>query len=118
MPRRRARRTVRRTSLSKNPAALYVYVVELDPKAARKLHRHPNGSPVLYIGQSGIDPRQRFDQHQRGGMYASDIVRRFGRRLIPELTSGPYPDRPAAERAERETARRLSRQGWIVAGGH
>lgn len=100
------------------PATLYVYAIELDPAAASKLHRHPDGSPVLYIGQTGVDPRQRFAQHKRGGMYGSDVVRRFGRRLLPGMTSGPYPTRDAAERAEKETARRLKAEGWIVAGGH
>jgi len=100
-----------------NPATLYVYVVELDPEAARKVHQEPNG-PVLYVGQTGLDPRQRFAQHQRGGWYGSDIVRRFGRRLLPQMTSGPYPTRDAAEAAEKETARRLAAEGWVVAGGH
>jgi hypothetical protein len=113
------RRARRHTPRRPNPvAALYVYVVELAPEAARKVHKTPNGQPVLYIGQTGLDPRQRFAQHQRGGQYGSDIVRRYGRRLLPELTSGPYPDRDAAERAERETARRLASEGWMVAGGH
>ena len=113
--------TVRRSrqyTQRENPATLFVYVVELAPEAARKVHQEPNGNPVLYIGQTGLDPRQRFAQHQRGGWFGSDIVRRFGVRLLPKLTSGPYPDRDAAEAAEKETARRLAADGWIVAGGH
>lgn len=111
----RARRHVPRP----NPvAALYVYAVLLAPEAARKLHQIPNGTPILYIGQTGLTPAARFAQHKRGGAYGSDIVRHHGIRLVPELTSGPYPDRDTAERAERETAARLKAEGWQIAGGH
>lgn len=114
-----ARRAVSRDrGARENPATLFVYVVELDPEAARKVHQEPNGNPCLYVGQTGLDPRQRFAQHQRGGAFGSDIVRRYGRRLLPQMTSGPYPTRDAAEAAEKETARRLAAEGWVVAGGH
>jgi len=97
-----------------NPATLYVYVVELDPEAARKVHQEPNG-PALYIGQSGNDPRYRFEQHLRGGMFAADVVKRFGVRLL--ATFGPFADRDTAEKVERETAQRLKGEGWITFGG-
>ena len=115
----RTRQAVSRDKeVCENPATLYVYVVELDPEAARKVHQEPNGNPCLYVGQTGLDPRQRFAQHQRGGRYGSDVVRRYGRRLLPHLTSGPYLTRDAAEAAEKATARRLANEGWIVTGGH
>lgn len=93
----------------------YVYVIELDPAAVRSRSVNPHG-PVIYVGQTGLTPAERFEQHKAGGMYGSDVVRHYGRRLIPELTNGPYPDIPAAEKAERETAARLKLQGYVTFG--
>lgn len=50
------------------------------------LHNPARGDPWgLYVGQTSLDPDLRFDQH-KAGYKASGAVRRFGVRLLPEMT--------------------------------
>ena len=62
-----------------------VYVVLLqDPR---------RGDPWgLYVGQTSRDPDLRFDQH-KAGYKASSAARRFGVRLLPDLTAHLNPMR-------------------------
>ena len=90
-----------------NPTQRWVYAIELD---------HPKG-PALYVGQTGLSPEARFDQHRRGGMYASDVVHHYGVALRPERL-GPFPSIERAERAERELANTLRAAGLTVFGRH
>jgi predicted DNA-binding WGR domain protein len=92
-----------------------VYVIELVGMPGQA----PNDKWV-YVGQSGKTPAERFDQHKAGGLLASRIVRKYGRRLLPALyrNIGPFDDRKAAERAEAALARDLRRRGYVVPGDH
>jgi len=90
--------------------ALYlyrVYVVELSDDTGPRLDPR---FAWLYVGQSVWTPEERFAQH-REQVHSSPDVRRYGRRLRPEL----YLDLPAfehrgeAEKAEDTRAARLGK---------
>jgi predicted GIY-YIG superfamily endonuclease len=75
---RRAALSLQATTRGARGAGHSVYVVLLrDPRRA-----DPFG---LYVGQTSRDPDVRFDQH-KAGYKASGAVRRFGVRLLPDLT--------------------------------
>lgn len=65
----------------------------------------------LYVGQTSRDPDWRFDQHKTG-YKASGAVRRFGVRLLPDMTGHLNPMR-AWEALELEAA---LAEGFIAAG--
>jgi hypothetical protein len=73
----------------------------------------------LYVGQTSLDPDLRFDQH-KAGYKASSAVRRFGLRLLPELTQHLNPMR-ARESLDLEAALaaafRAAGVPWVE-GGH
>ena len=55
------------------------------------LHDRGRADPWgLYVGQTSRDPDQRFDQH-KAGYKSSRAARRFGLRLLPELTAHLNP---------------------------
>jgi hypothetical protein len=74
--------------------------------------------PTVYVGLTGLDPGQRFENHKRGTK-SSALVRRHGLRLLPELyaslNSMPCE---ATKQKERDLADELRREGYTVAGGH
>lgn len=93
----------------------YVYVIE------SSVH----GRSVLYVGQSAHRPSVRLREHQECHTYCSSCrcrhyVRGRKARLRRDLMRGwgPYQGRPAAEKAEKQLARRLRRLGYKVSGGH
>src|SRR5688572_4489737 len=98
------RRTLKRLR-AKSPADHHnVYVVLLDPAAAklRKVRaanpkRDPK-KPCVYIGMSGLMPEERFANHKAGIKDAS-LVKRYGIRLLPELYEhlNPMPFVAAAQ---------------------
>ena len=102
----------------------HVYVVELDPAVARlRIVRATNPDrdpkkPCVYVGMSGLPPEERLENHLNG-YKASPFVRRYGRRLLPELFAhlNPMPY-AAAQEMERDLAEDLRRQGYTVTGGH
>jgi hypothetical protein len=119
------RRTLR--PLRANSGALdhhHVYVVLLDAAAAhdrKLLQQNPArdpAKPCVYVGLTGLDPKIRLTNHKRG-VKSSEIVRRYGLRLLPELYEwlNPMPYQAAAQ-MERDLAEDLRRQGYTVAGGH
>jgi hypothetical protein len=79
----RAARTLSATTRNARNAGHSIYVV--------LLHDHRRADPWgLYVGQTSRDPDLRFDQH-KAGYRASGAARRFGVRLLPELTSHLNP---------------------------
>lgn len=104
-----------------NPTRRYVYAVDLRPEARsyrRAAYRNPHaraGTPTVYVGQTGKEPEERFDDHMREGPIASDVVRRFGVRLRTERW-GPFESVEAAEAEEKRVAEMLKRRGWFVLG--
>ncbi|KRB42500.1 hypothetical protein ASE02_21450 [Phenylobacterium sp. Root700] len=91
----RAARTLKASTRGARGAGHSVYVVLL--RDARRAD--PFG---LYVGQTSRDPDLRFDQH-KSGYKASGAVRRFGLRLLPDLSAHLNPMR-AWEALELEAA--------------
>lgn len=82
------------------------------------LLRKADGTVGFYVGQTAIDPEERFAQHKTG-IRASRFVRKYGVHLLPELYARFNPmTRAEAEAKEREIADRLRREGCWVEGGH
>src|SRR5262249_11503117 len=95
----------------------YVYVVLMDPAAARSRKvraenpdRDPK-KPCVYVGMTGLKPEERFANH-KAGIKASAVVLRYGRALMPELYEwlNPMPFE-AAVQMEQDLAEDLRRQG-------
>jgi hypothetical protein len=127
-PRVFKRRTFQRIR-AKSPQAVSgahhnVYVVLLDPAAARIrkiLRANPvrdPQKPVVYVGLTGLTPEERFANHKQG-IKSSSLVRRFGIRLVPELFEhlNPMPYEAAAQ-MEKDLTEDLRRAGYTVVGGH
>jgi len=102
----------------------FVYVVLLDPAAARLRSvraanpRRDPAKPCVYVGMTGLKPEERFANHKRG-FKAAMVVKRYGLRLLPELYEhlNPMPFEAAAQ-MERDLAEDLRRAGYTVTGGH
>jgi hypothetical protein len=92
----------------------WVYVVEL-----LGCDLDPGTVGAVYVGETGLDPPVRFEQH-KAGIKASRWVRRFGVALRPDLVGDAPVLRNSAEARtyERYLARRLEHEGWTVRGGH
>lgn len=102
----------------------HVYVVLLDD-AAGKIRRvraeNPQrdaAKPCVYVGMTGLTPEKRFANHKQG-VKAAWVVKRFGRRLLPELYAhlNPMPFEAAAQ-MEKDLADDLRHEGYTVTGGH
>lgn len=100
-----------------------VYVVLLDPRAARQYKvritnpdRDP-AKPCLYVGMTGLSPEERFQNHKKG-YKAAKVVQQFGICLLPEFFEflNPMPYEAAAQ-MEKELAEDLRSQGYTVTGG-
>lgn len=108
----RVARAFKATSRGARGAGHSVYVVLLhDPRRTE-----PWG---LYVGQTSRDPDLRFDQHKTG-YKASGAAKRFGVRLLPELTAHLNPMRAwEALELEAALAESLIAAGipWVE-GGH
>ena len=120
------RRTFRQLKAAAAPRPEFhhhVYVVELEPavarlaKVRRENPRRDPAKPCLYVGMTGLQPEERFWNHKNGEKSAR-LVRRYGRRLLPELFEhlNPMPFDAAAQ-MERDLADDLRRQGYTVTGG-
>jgi hypothetical protein len=89
-----------------------VYVIELSAEAGRR--RDPR-IPWVYVGSSARDSEIRFAQHRRG-YKSSGLVKRFARRLRPDLYDDLRPFRRSAEAraAELARARELAACGFVA----
>jgi hypothetical protein len=108
----RAAQGLRATTAHVRGAGHCVYVI--------LLHDRRRANPWgLYVGQTSRDPDLRFDQH-KAGYKASGAVRRFGVRLLPQLTEHLNPLR-AWESLDLEEALadafRAAGVPWVE-GGH
>lgn len=89
-----------------------VYVIELSAEAGKR--RDPR-IPWVYVGSSAREPETRFAQHRRG-YRSSGLVRRFARRLRPDLYDdlGSFRSSPDARAAELARARELAACGFVA----
>jgi hypothetical protein len=100
----------------------HVYVIELDGevrKSGRFRKANPRMTialPCLYVGQTAKSPEGRFRQHKKGGRLANSFVKRYGRRLLPELYQkyNPIPTRKDALELEKYLAEKLRAAGHGV----
>ena len=96
-----------------------VYVIELDPKGCKD-----PGRGFVYVGETSKTPEERFAEHKKGkrnkrGPLFSPIVRRWGRRLRPDLAPGTKQYSQAASKAaEKRWADKMRQDGYRVSGGH
>ena len=79
----RAARSLQAETRGQAKARHGVYVVLLQALGRREMWG-------LYVGQTSLDPDLRFDQH-KNGYKASRAAKRFGIRLLPELTNHLNP---------------------------
>jgi hypothetical protein len=89
-----------------------VYVIELERAAGRR--RDPR-IPWVYVGSSARSPEERLRQHGRG-YKSSGLVKRFARRLRPDLYEdlGPFKGSKTARRGETERAKELAACGFVA----
>jgi len=97
-----------------------VYVVRLDaavldePKFAKDNPHYKKGSPCVYVGMTGLNPEDRFNNHRRG-YKSNSFVERFGLYLMPSkykrLNPMTYEE---AKAMEERLAERLKKKGWAV----
>jgi hypothetical protein len=100
-----------------------VYVVLLDDAVARHhsvLRINPSRDPLkpcVYVGMTGIPVEHRFENH-KNGYKSAWVVKKYGRRLMPELYEhlNPMPFEAAAQ-MEKELAQDLRAEGYTVTGG-
>lgn len=73
----------------------------------------------LYVGQTSRDPDMRFDQH-KSGYKASGAAKRFGVRLVPDLTAHLNPMRQWESLDLEEALAEAFRHAGVpwVEGGH
>ena len=91
------RRTYRKLRAEQQPEHHHnVYVVLLDPAAGRLravLAANPGRDPTkpcVYVGMTGLTPKERFANH-KAGIKAASVVTRYGIRLLPELCAHLNP---------------------------
>ncbi len=119
------RRTLKHLRPKQQPEQHHnVYVVLLDPAVGkvRKVRtenpKRDRKKPCVYVGMTGLTPKERFANH-KAGTKAAWVVKRYGLRLLPELYEhlNPMPYEPAAQ-MEKDLAEDLRRAGYTVTGGH
>lgn len=119
------RRTFQKVRAKSQPEHHHnVYVVLLDPAVGKlRLVRAANPNrdpkkPCVYVGMTGLDPKERFANHKTG-IKAASVVKRYGIRLLPELYAhlNPMPFEAAAQ-MEMDLAEDLRRAEYTVTGGH
>ena len=101
-----------------------VYVVELDDaisEATRVKQLNPDADPTLeclYVGQTSLQPQERFERHMRGHQASSD-VKRFGIQLNMRFLRLVNPMTELESlREENSLAVHLRSRGHTVLGGH
>src|ERR1017187_8582171 len=119
------RRTLKKLRPKRQPEQHHnVYVLLLDSAVGRmgkvraeNLNRNPK-KPCVYVGMTGLTPKDRFANH-KAGIKAASLVKRYGIRLLPEFYEhlNPMPFEAAAQ-MEKDLAEDLRRAGYTVTGGH
>ena len=100
-----------------------VYVVLLDDAVAKHpsiLRGNPRRNPLkpcVYVGMTGLPVDDRFENH-KDGYKSAWVVKKYGRRLMPELYEhlNPMPFEAAAQ-MEIELAEDLRAERYTVTGG-
>jgi hypothetical protein len=94
-----------------------IYVIELTADAPLPA-RQDLSMPYLYVGITNNTPERRFEIHKQGGRTSSDIVRKYGIRLLPQLYQHlKRVTRADAGKYEQEYAEKLRKAGYVVYSG-
>ena len=100
-----------------------VYVIELKRtvlKNKKFLEKNPDikkGKPCVYVGRTGLDPEERFKRHMSGIQSGRGYVKKFGKRLRPDLVPNNMKHFKTTEQAmsaEKELADQLRARGFPV----
>jgi len=104
-----------------NIRQFYVYVIDLDTLVLREKKfknanpQYEEGNHCVYVGQSYLKPKERFEQH-KNGIKSNKYARKYGKwvkkKNIPD--KNPHPTRAAAEKKEKEIVEILKNRGWAV----
>jgi hypothetical protein len=114
----------RRKRAAKEPTFHHnVYVILLDDAVTKHwsiLRLNPKRDPLkpcVYVGMTGLSVDHRFENH-KNGYKSAWVVKKYGRRLMPELYEhlNPMPFEAAAQ-MEKELAEDLRAEGYTVTGG-
>ena len=97
-----------------------VYVIELskdviyEPRFRKANPNYDPTMPCVYVGMTGLSPRERFEKH-RAGIKSNKFARLYGVRLLPALYEAynPMPYEGARE-MEVDLAIALREQGYGV----
>ncbi len=107
------------------PRTFSVYVFELDPNVGRhpgvrKLNPEADpAKPVVYVGQTGKSPEERFEEHRTGIRSGKHYSPDDCLHLLPDLYKGlNRMTELQSLRTERRLAYRLRNEGYTVLGGH
>jgi hypothetical protein len=103
------------------PRSYNLYVIELDPEVLKVAQfrnanpQHRDDKPCVYVGQTALEPEDRFLQHVTG-IHSNKYVRRYGLRLRERnyRNHQGYATRAEAEREEELLAERLRKKGYAV----
>jgi hypothetical protein len=100
----------------------HIYVVLLDD-GVRGRRRVKIGSdpsaPTVYVGMTGLTPRERFRNHKASYKAGKGYVRDYGIGLLPDLYEAYNPmPRILAIKAEKALAEKLRIAGYTVLGGY
>jgi len=73
---------------------------------------------ALYVGQTGLTPEERFQRH-KNGVQCSDVVRKHGKHLLPDLYKHLNPmSYEESKKLEADIFQALLKAGVPVHGGH
>ena len=102
----------------------YVYVIQLKEsiyqkekkfREANSQYKEGEGKPCVYVGQSYLKPKERFEKH-KSGHKSSRYVKQYGqwvkKKRIPH--KNPHSTRKSAEKREEQLAEILKKRGWAV----
>jgi hypothetical protein len=97
---------------------LDIAVGKLRKVRAENPRRNKKKKLCVYVGMTGLTPKERFANH-KAGVKSASVVRRYGLRLLPELYEhlNPMPYE-AALQMEKDLAEDLRQAGYTVTGGH
>ena len=90
----------------------YVYVIDLDKSILEKEKtfrdanpQYEEGKPCVYVGQSYLKPKERFQKHKDGYKAGRKFVTKYGKwvkkKNIPD--NNPHPSRVAAEKKRKNS---------------
>ena len=127
VPKEKATLIIRMARDDYKPALKNLYVIRLGDSEDGKsilddrkfmeenLHRRGSGKPCVYVGQTGLEPEERFCQHKRGYKAGRGIAKKYGRCLLKEEYEHLNPVFALlATEEEQALALSLQRKGYAV----